>query len=158
MYSFTCYLHKHMQKIVPWRTLGTFTFRLNKTNQADETQFFFVVTKRHNNDKFQIKNINLCPYFGILILLLKSNFHEERTRTTAILNFPVETSQKFLYTSLKVCPLKKSTFRHLFMCFWMSYNGKSKSFPRKFFIFVISIYLDEIFLSGYEHGLIEKSS
>ena len=25
MYSFTCYLHKHMQKIVPWRTLGTFT-------------------------------------------------------------------------------------------------------------------------------------
>ena len=130
---------------------------LRKSSRRN-SKLFFAVTKRHNNDKFQIKNINLCPYFGILILLLKSNFHEERKRTTAILNFPVETSQKFLYTSLKVCPFKKSTFRHLFMCFWMSYNGKSKSFPRKFFIFVISIYLDEIFLSGYEHGLIEKSS
>ena len=43
MYSFTCYLHKHMQKIVPWRTLGTFTFRLIKTNLADENKKMFLI-------------------------------------------------------------------------------------------------------------------
>ena len=51
------------------------------------------MTKRHNKDTFQIKNINFCTCFGILILFLKSNFRKERTRTSAILNFPVKTSK-----------------------------------------------------------------
>ena len=108
MYSFTCYLHKHMQEMCPLEDFGYLHIvtHLNKSSWRN-LKFSFVVTKRHNKDTLQIKNLNLCTCFGILILLLKSNFHKERTRTTAISNFPVETSQKFLYTSLKVCPFKK---------------------------------------------------